>query len=250
MIFYFSGTGNSEHVATALSTHTSEKRISMSEATLSGNETFSVMPGERIGFVFPVYWYSMPTLVERFIRQINITWTEEPYVYSVVTYGMAAGHVMTGLAQTLEQKGLTLSGRFGVRMVDNYIIASPMPSEEKQQEINLAAEADIQAFANRIARKEKATSLRKGPLAVVTPLTGYAYRRTDHTKKFRSTDACSGCGLCLRHCPCGAIRINDGRPVWAGPCTFCLKCLHACPNEAIQYGRSTNQRKKYCYQQL
>ena len=40
----------------------------------------------------------------------------------------------------------------------------------------------------------------------------YAARRTAH---FRVEDSCIGCGLCARKCPVQAIRMENGRPVWA-----------------------------------
>lgn len=65
------------------------------------------------------------------------------------------------------------------------------------------------------------------------------------TKPFYTTDACDGCGLCARDCPAGTIRLEGGRPVWGDHCYQCLRCLHACPRQAIQYGKDTGKKGRY-----
>ncbi len=41
-----------------------------------------------------------------------------------------------------------------------------------------------------------------------------------------------GCGTCIRVCPRGCIRLEDGRPVY--DYTNCMACSHACPKLAIK----------------
>lgn len=122
MIFYFSGTGNSKHIAYKIANSTGERIVSICERAIEKNETYDIEKDERIGFVFPVYWYSMPTIVEKFINQLNLSGYEKQYAYAVTTYGIAAGNVMDSLTQILKQKQVELNGIFGIKMVDNYVV--------------------------------------------------------------------------------------------------------------------------------
>jgi ferredoxin-type protein NapG len=58
--------------------------------------------------------------------------------------------------------------------------------------------------------------------------------------------ACTRCGECAKECPEGIIRllpIDSGAKLMntpyldpnQSPCTFCHKCIHACPTDALQH---------------
>ena len=42
---------------------------------------------------------------------------------------------------------------------------------------------------------------------------------------------CTSCGLCVEHCPAGALSLNEGRVIWRRPnCTLCDTCIKICPH--------------------
>ncbi len=247
MIFYFSGTGNSKHIAEKLSNSTGERLLYMSENVLAGNEKYEISKDEKIGFIFPVYWYCLPTIVEKFINQLVLSGYEKQYVYAIATYGIDAGHVMNRLAKILNSKQIDLNGIFGVKMVDNYVVGYNIVNVDKQKRILNHSEAEIDKIMSMVERRENIEYIKKGRKAFITPVTGYAYRKAKHTKKFFATDACNGCSQCERECPCNVIHMENGKPKWAGNCTFCLKCINGCKQFAIQYGKFTEKRDRYQY---
>lgn len=170
---------------------------------------------------------------------------QKQYVYAITTYGIAAGNVMDRLTLILNNKKVQLNGIFGVKMVDNYVVGYNIVNIDKQRIILDNAEVEIDKIISIIERRDNMEYIKKGVLAFVTPFTGYAYRKTNHTKKFFVTQKCNGCKQCERSCPCNAIHMVDGKPVWAGECTFCLKCIHGCKQSAIQYGKFTDKRDRY-----
>lgn len=49
--------------------------------------------------------------------------------------------------------------------------------------------------------------------------------------------SCTGCGICVPHCPFGAIKIVEKRIQISEACTLCGACVKACPFEAIKIER-------------
>ena len=61
------------------------------------------------------------------------------------------------------------------------------------------------------------------------------YKFAVNAKGFRTTDGCTGCGLCRQVCPTNNIAIVNGRPKWSDNCTHCMACICRCPAVAIEY---------------
>lgn len=108
MIFYFSGTGNSKHVAQSIARITGDKQIAITKDLIKINEIYELEVEERIGFVFPVYWYSLPTLVVEFLKNLTISGYQSHYVYGVATYGIAGGKCNEAIDRSVRRKKATV----------------------------------------------------------------------------------------------------------------------------------------------
>ena len=63
MIFYFSGCGNSRHVAETIAAGLNDTLIFIPEAAREGRYEYELAEDERLGFVFPIYSWAPPKLV-------------------------------------------------------------------------------------------------------------------------------------------------------------------------------------------
>jgi len=48
----------------------------------------------------------------------------------------------------------------------------------------------------------------------------------------KADDTCEGCEWCVKECPTGSIRFNQG-PEIADTCIRCYRCLSGCPQQAL-----------------
>ena len=67
---------------------------------------------------------------------------------------------------------------------------------------------------------------------------------------FTASDACTGCGQCVRRCPTNNIVLREGKPVWSKDCTHCMACICYCPAEAIEYGKKSLGKPRYHFEAL
>lgn len=54
---------------------------------------------------------------------------------------------------------------------------------------------------------------------------------------FFASERCTGCGLCAKNCPTGAIRMigrKKLRPYWTFTCESCVRCMNFCPVKAVE----------------
>lgn len=248
MIFYFSATGNSKYAAERIAAAGEDHLISLRDAVRSRSYRYDVSREERIGFVFPVYFWGLPSILRFFAKKLELTGYRGQYIYAVLTCGSSTGGAGDQLAELLKEKGLTLSAQFGIPMVDNYVPMFKVAGPEEIEKRLDAAEAYIDDAARAI-RAKGAGDYNRSRGAAPGVMTGTLYPLYAHgrsTRPFVVTDHCIGCGLCQEICPCGAILISGGKPAWIkSRCVRCLGCLHRCPAQAIHWKTPAEDRGRY-----
>lgn len=246
MIFYFSGTGNSLYVAQKLFENDGTELVDITKAIHEKNFEYDVKEGEKIGFIFPVYFYGLPTVVAEFVDQLTFKSELKPFTYSVITCAGSIGNADKMLENSLRKKNLRLNSSFSVKMPNNYNIMSDLPGKEKQNLVLQNAEKEIDKITELLKAGKEGNFAKHGYIFMFTPIVYPLYGIYRKTKKFYATDACNSCGSCAEMCPSEVIQIENGKPAWiAEKCSHCSACINRCPNRAIQYGNSTNKRGRY-----
>lgn len=247
MIFYYSGCGNSRHVAEQLAARLEQKLVFIPQAARQGEYDYALAEGESLGFVFPIYSWRPPKLVLDFVRGLRIE-GRPSYVYMVVTYGDDAGLADRMLGKALAAAGLRLDAAFGVTMPNTYVNMSFMDVDKPDVVQRKLAEAEsrIGEVAEMVAAQRRLTDLNRGGAPwLKTYVVGEGFNKWVSDKKYRATEACVSCGRCVQVCPLQNIVLADGRPHWNGHCTHCEACYHYCPQNAIQFGRATRGKGQY-----
>lgn len=246
MILYFTGTGNSLYAARKIAEKTRDRMMDISQMVHKGEYHVELGENENLGFIFPVYFYGVPTIIRYFISYMSVSGNENPYTYAVLTCGGSIGGAGVMLERVFEKNCYTLDRVFTLLMPDNYVLMFNPPTKEKAASILHISDQLIEDITDDILerKKEKITA---GLGARALTRTAYSlYIRGRKTKGFYAEDSCTGCGKCAANCPIRAIVIREGKPEWVKEqCVYCLRCINCCPEEAIQYGLATKRRRRY-----
>ena len=241
MLFSFSGTGNSLHVARTL-LHPGEKLVNMAK----GDHLYHLEKGERVGFIFPVYCFTLSHVVLHFVQHLKLT--GQGYVFSVSVCGGNTGHAGAYLKEELSKRDIQLNALFSLAMPDDTVFYYDLASPEENQKKLRKAEQKLSVLKKTIEQEKQNDPGSGFTSKMMQPVYYDAIRGT---KAFHVNDACIHCGKCERNCPDGIIRLVDGKPTWrASHCTKCSGCINRCHVQAIQYGRKTENRFRYVHPEM
>lgn len=244
MIFYFSATGITKKLALTIAERTQERAIDIEQALAKEEFTYTLQDSERLGFLSPVYFGGVPDIVKRFIEHVKVQTGEHYYCFIAMTFGTGPFNATNQLVSLLLRHGITTNAMFGACGIDTYLPMFTIPDGDARAAMQDKMNTQNALIAEQVADRTAINDIRQGPFprltsACMAPLYALARR----TGNFHVSDACTGCGLCVKKCPERAIALDTQtkRPVWNAPkCLACLRCLHHCPTAAIDHGRSTN----------
>ena len=246
-LYYFTGTGNSLWFAKQLQSHIAECEIKAIAKAIDEGDL--VAPEGRVGFVTPLYFYGLPEIVMRFIKQSDLS--KANYVFIVFTHGEPAFVEGGGVEQAeslLAEKGIQLDASFLQWMPGNFILwYGAHPGFVHRFQL-----AQAERRARRIARIVSSGGSRheRGNPLITGTVAPREYQKwlsglPAADEGFWTTDACNACGTCEKVCPVGNVRMHEGLPQWQRACQQCMACIRFCPKEAIQHGEKTQNRKRY-----
>lgn len=238
-IYYFSGTGNSMRAARVIAGRLGD--VEIVSMRVDPNE-YSAKDSDMIGFIYPVYHWTMPAPAVSFVENLEIN--PEAYVFAIAMPSFICGMACEKLAEILSRKGIRLNYGNIVYSVANYVIVYPpfpsarlrVPKTEKKlakiaDDIFNKKEKDYPRASGFIKRRSK---------RVMMP---YLELQKYADNPFTISENCISCGLCSRVCPCHNIVLQSGKPTFQHHCANCMACVVSCPKRAIGYEISGGDRK-------
>jgi quercetin dioxygenase-like cupin family protein/NAD-dependent dihydropyrimidine dehydrogenase PreA subunit len=240
MIYFFSGTGNSQWVAEQLALRTHDTAVFIPQVLNDFQSDISVGADELVGVVFPVYAWAPPAVVMEFLSHVHVD--RKAFSYAVCTCGDETGKAFDTLRTVFPFKSA-----WSLTMPNNYIPLYNLDSPELVREKLGVAEQRLPKIAMDITAHRSVVDVHEGSLAVLkTAVINPAFSLFALTpRRFTVDSTCTGCGTCVHSCPFGTITLADGKPVWNGRCQQCMSCISRCPVHAIQCGNNTRGRGRY-----
>jgi len=262
-IYYFSGTGNTLHVAKQLAVHLQDAvLVPIVQRIKEKNYT---VEGDVVGFVFPLHGMTLPLPVGIFLQKA--VYANHPYIFGLTTRGGTRVFAFEKMIRLLKHKGQSLDASYILTMLNNdpKLKAYEDPTEAEIEAMRADADAQVKAFANIIDKREIALADDSDYVTFDLPkpipwllerliLFGMWVNGWHNVHDyFEADEKCIGCGVCEYVCLSGKIKMIDGKPMWRNDkqCYFCYTCLNYCPTQAIQikdkfYMKSfTPQRGRY-----
>lgn len=231
-IFCFTSTGNSLYAARRIADEIGAKVLPM-------REKYSQCDDDVIGFVFPDFFWGLPRIVTRFVRNLKIA-NKNAYVFAVVACGGPGFGVLGTLKALLAQNGTDL--RYGVMLTStsNYL---PEFTANTSAELRKKVDARLAKIIADIKGKQSRGVFPATPLNAIVQKMFPGKTSDEH---FTVAPSCTSCGTCQKVCPVKNIRLEDGTPIFQHNCEHCLACLHHCPACAIDWkGAKTRGKPRY-----
>ena len=244
MIIYFTGTGNSRHLAEIASRRLNDE---IRDATVyikrgEKEEFFSEKPWI---FVCPVYGWRIPRVFSDFILKNSFKGSREAYF--IVNCGNDIGCAGDKIEILCRQKGLYCKGTAEVWMPENYIAMFSAPDEAEAEKIIDEADIHMEHLADCILSGESFQPIETNFLDRCKSgfVNALFYKFIIKAKAFHATEKCISCGKCRKSCMLNNIEIKEGKPRWGENCTHCMACIGGCPVGAIEYGSRTKNKRRY-----
>lgn len=248
-IYYFSATGNSLSLTHKLAHELGNCEI-VSIAKAIQDQTV-VVKSSKVGFVFPVFAWGMPRIIEEFIRKLTIP--KEIYVFGIATCVAIPGNTLRDLQKLLRQGGSDLQAGFVVRsgrsslMKLNSLDKIIIRLDRKRKTLRNSEEriSEIVSTVNNLQRHRPEISSPGANIfgSVFHDLALKSFKTIDSA--FIINDSCEGCGNCSRLCPRSNIIMENNRPVFQHNCELCHACIQWCPNFAIRHPNFDATLKQY-----
>jgi ferredoxin len=248
VIYYFTGTGNSQNVAEWMSKEATRQGIGCTMVNIVHTDRLHIEPpdpGALVVFVSPIHGFNYPPVMVNFIMRFPRG--NNPVVLMNTRAGMLIGKWITpGLtgiafllaALVLRLKGYSIRGMRPVDLPSNWISVHPGLNEHTVKYLHERNRERVTSFAQHIyAGNRSFKALREiiQDLLIAPVAAGYYFAgRFMLAKTYYASGDCNNCMICIKGCPVKAIKLVDNRPFWTFNCESCMKCMGNCPKKAIE----------------
>ena len=246
-IYYFTGTGNSLMLAKNLGKMLDAEIISIPKVI---NNPINMEEVEVIGFVFPLYYQTVPIIVQDFINNLDL---KDKYVFAIVNSGAYMGISLDVFSDILKKNGSELSAGFQLVMPYNFLIDGSSLGKLSFKLKNILykrADKKLIKIAKIINNRKKIGIEKRLYRKKHHPYSHFSKeklekRMKDEAKYFWVNEKCIGCGQCKKVCPVNNIEIINKAPKWDNKCEQCLACINLCPFKAIEFENRTCNQIRY-----
>lgn len=238
VIYYFSGTGNTEKVvnaaADALRGHGWDAAACAIERAENVAET--VVACGSIGIGYPVHAFNAPASVIRFAEELPAQEQPKPfYIFKTSGEPLALNNISScKLRAVLEKKNYVFQSEYHYVMPYNIIFRHTDKMAYRMWETaKRLIPIDCADLAAGIPAAEKSFPFGSA-LAWIMRVEHWGGRWNG--KMYSVDESCVHCMKCVKTCPTHNITYENGKFCFGGDCLMCMRCAFHCPKNAIKIG--------------
>jgi len=238
-IFYFSGTGNTELVANMIRDKFTElgckvDLLRMEDIMKVG---LHVEPDQYdyLGIGCQIVGFGVPRLAAEFIRDLPNANEKKTFIFrtagGVAPVNYNASKPIIG---RLSRKGYEVEYERVFSISSNWVVKF---DDTVVKQLFEATKRKVESMCIEVLHGDQRI-LKTGIglrllMGMVGTLSSGILRFMG--KDFVIDQDCSHCGLCIKNCPAGNICEKAGKIRFGISCSSCMRCIYACPNQAIRF---------------
>jgi ferredoxin len=244
-MLYFSGTGNSKHIAGLFCRqmnavcHSIEEDINFEELIKSY---------DTICFCYPIYGSRVPRNLREFVVKHTESLRDKKLIIfcTQVSFSGDGARAFTDLLPRNTVEVIYAEHFLMPNNVCNFFL-TPLESEEKIKDYLVKAERQMKLVCGDIKAgiiKRRGFNIGSRilglPQAAFVPALEWAARR-----KIKVNGYCTQCGLCVSICPVKNLISEDGKITHKHNCIACYRCVNKCPQKAITALYHSKVKRQY-----
>ena len=235
LVCYFSGTGNTKHVAKTLTQAFLLRNADVNLQPINKqliSEKLSITEYDLIGIGYPVHAFNAPKIVFDFIRSLP-TGTHKPlFLFRTAGDPLLCAGGTTIIRSILARGGFKVFYERLFVMPTNVLFPYNIRlSKQLLRHAEFHARYMVKELCNQRSRLQ---SYPKWLHYLSHAFSTLETRGTSRLFRYFHVDKrCNLCQICLRSCPMENISLHANHIQYGRHCTFCLRCVYICPQNAI-----------------
>jgi flavodoxin/ferredoxin len=237
IIYYFSGTGNTEIVANMIKDEFAEQQYIVDliriEDVMKNNLMLNLKKYNLIGIGSQVIGFGAPQIVYDFINILPEGEGSKVFIFRTaggvapVNYN-ASNRIIRKLAgkgyDVFHERIFSISSNW-IKKFDNYVVLQLYKATRRK--VSIMCQEVISEKKRKLKTGKKLMVLMEFLMLILPTVFRFV------GKDYKVNKSCNHCGLCVKECPARNIYKKNDEIKFKLSCNSCMRCIYSCPQKAI-----------------